>query len=97
MESCLQSAAALVEPDGSEAVFAKLSGDGKLAIGLDGNLVRMICNPTAVSTFEAWELDERPGPRQSLQPSSYLDNRALRDSVRDSHRSSGIRPAAACP
>ncbi len=45
-------------PDGSEDVFAKLSGDGKLTISPDGYLVRMICNPTAASSFEAWALDE---------------------------------------
>jgi hypothetical protein len=47
----------LVEPDGTEAVVAKLSGDGKLTISPGGYLVRMICNPTSASSFESWDLN----------------------------------------
>ena len=46
-----------VEPDGTAAVVAKLSGDGKLTISPGGYLVRMICNPTAASSFESWDLN----------------------------------------
>ncbi len=46
-----------VETDGTATVVAKLSGDGKLTISPGGYLVRMICNPTAASSFESWDLN----------------------------------------